>query len=1021
MAGDDNLRGWLSETIGGCVRKLKCGGRGILAPVTVIELEEEDVFAVVLPKCTLTICLPPWLLGKDEGRQGGEQVIVLTGQITPDDGHQESNVRTEINMLRALARANERAERVRAGQPEALTVVAQILEKFMVEIDLTSYDSDDGKSSSSQEGDDKGGEEEERARDYEESESGMKSFGLAKRRRQCRSTLETRAQAAALACSRARTGAGSSPSDATRGSMRWCRVDVRPSHSSVALEFDMRSVIEDRGAAHVLGFDMESPTSIELVYSSAQWRSQSCHIPIPESINVGWAPSRSAPGLPRHGPEMLLKDIVQRYYGRFLGSEGKRKRWGEMLDESENDGNELIGLILRILERLQKLTASCVICHTPFALPGGRIRPCSKELCLFQFEEIGLVAGVLHQVKESPDLVQIELTLANAAANSCYDVFEPFPSFLLLSEEVRSRSGFFSRQHEPPERPPAQGRRHRHSDAARPSDNKQLSALATALEHLPDVASMSRAENEEGLTAIVNDETRETWERLTEPFPSALDLPRDDESVRKLLQLRTYEIFRFVLTSNPLHLRPVPRDDWLPVPNTIAQIAVLSDSPDREQAFLAKAQAGSSSSLFAFHGSSLENWYSIMRNGLRSLSDTGYMRAGASCGRGVYLSTCLGMSMNYAKSGQYGWGDFKLQTLAACAIVEVAPGVEHVHHRPASQNFGKSKVVMVVPKEHEDGLIIRYLLIFDATTKYSQSRGALNIVLTGNQLGDVDLQLHIRRQRTAHAKQQLDELEARRATAGATSKNPAHQRSSAGQNDQLEPVVDPDPAEPAVEVPNQPFRTPGGIIIHPALHATEAIRQEYLKLRNLQESGAPYSSLLKGNLKVGILDDVNEYIWRITLRPALFSEATQADLHAHAKMRGASSERAAEGTPVSMEVIFSGEFPLKPPFLRMVSPRFVPATGHMTSGGSIYMEALTDSGWSAAIALESVLVEVISWIIETEARLDLRDTRGSYSECEARRTFALAAKSGQKCGNVPNLAQKKIFCQVKGRNVTFTK
>ncbi len=42
--------------------------------------------------------------------------------------------------------------------------------------------------------------------------------------------------------------------------------------------------------------------------------------------------------------------------------------------------------------------------------------------------------------------------------------------------------------------------------------------------------------------------------------------------------------------------------------------------------------------MFLFHGSGSENWYSILRNGIRVLSNTKYMTAGAAMGAGVYGS-----------------------------------------------------------------------------------------------------------------------------------------------------------------------------------------------------------------------------------------------------------------------------------------------------------------------------------------------------------------------------------------------
>jgi ubiquitin-conjugating enzyme E2 Q len=72
---------------------------------------------------------------------------------------------------------------------------------------------------------------------------------------------------------------------------------------------------------------------------------------------------------------------------------------------------------------------------------------------------------------------------------------------------------------------------------------------------------------------------------------------------------------------------------------------LLSQDPAKERKFMqAKNKHGS---LFCFHGSSMENWYSILRNGLRNLSNSGLMTAGAAYGAGIYASE------NYATS--YGY------------------------------------------------------------------------------------------------------------------------------------------------------------------------------------------------------------------------------------------------------------------------------------------------------------------------------------------------------------------------------
>lgn len=81
-----------------------------------------------------------------------------------------------------------------------------------------------------------------------------------------------------------------------------------------------------------------------------------------------------------------------------------------------------------------------------------------------------------------------------------------------------------------------------------------------------------------------------------------------------------YDLVRFVLSSNRLSLRHLSDTDSLPVTGTAAQFVVLTADPEKEAAFA--ALRASHGSFYAFHGSSGENWYSILRNGLRSMSGT---------------------------------------------------------------------------------------------------------------------------------------------------------------------------------------------------------------------------------------------------------------------------------------------------------------------------------------------------------------------------------------------------------------
>ena len=80
---------------------------------------------------------------------------------------------------------------------------------------------------------------------------------------------------------------------------------------------------------------------------------------------------------------------------------------------------------------------------------------------------------------------------------------------------------------------------------------------------------------------------------------------------------------------------------------------------------------------------------------------------------------------------------------------------------------------------------------------------------------------------------------------------------------------------------------------------------------------------------------------------------------------------------------------MSPPFVRVIRPRFLPfhmgGGGHVTGGGAMCMELLTNDGWSAVSSIESVLLQVrmaISSLDPKPARLQAGHP-GDYGVMEA--------------------------------------
>ena len=89
---------------------------------------------------------------------------------------------------------------------------------------------------------------------------------------------------------------------------------------------------------------------------------------------------------------------------------------------------------------------------------------------------------------------------------------------------------------------------------------------------------------------------------------------------------------------------------------------------------------------------------------------------------------------------------------------------------------------------------------------------------------------------------------------------------------------------------------------------------------------------------------------------------------------------------VLFEVKYHKNHPFQPPFIRVLTPRFVMYTGHVTVGGSICFEFLTNNGWSPASSMETIIVQIRRTLIEGKARIDFNN-QNQYTYEEAKEAF----------------------------------
>jgi len=107
-----------------------------------------------------------------------------------------------------------------------------------------------------------------------------------------------------------------------------------------------------------------------------------------------------------------------------------------------------------------------------------------------------------------------------------------------------------------------------------------------------------------------------------------------------------FPLLQWIVASNRSHLVRLPPKVRLSFMPTHHQYLLGCSTPAKEKIF--KEARHAFGSTFAFHGSPVENWHSILRQGLYNATGTKYQMNGAAYGAGIYLSPNSSLSMDYS-------------------------------------------------------------------------------------------------------------------------------------------------------------------------------------------------------------------------------------------------------------------------------------------------------------------------------------------------------------------------------------
>jgi ubiquitin-conjugating enzyme E2 Q len=435
---------------------------------------------------------------------------------------------------------------------------------------------------------------------------------------------------------------------------------------------------------------------------------------------------------------------------------------------------------------------------------------------------------------------------------------------------------------------------------------------------------------------------------------------------------------------NREHERILGMNGWV-------QFRFAQGSPDKELRFnralqevAARKQIHSNPTIFAWHGSQLCNWHSIVRTGL----DFKDINSGRAYGNGVYFSPSHQTSLGYAGRGQ-SWKNSNLDISTCLSLNEIinAPD-EFVSRQP--------HYVVAQPDWHQ----CRYLFVQTAITTteatdlvgqatdtqafhsqapglqvYGQSNQVLQIPLSAIPPRTTSPAAAVPLRCAKRAVQLLEDSDGEDAEdidalfmddESDVDDGPPNKKPSRGSSIELGgDGGPPTPASISIDRTLTDFE-PGSLDLSTLLRlappsfatntGTKSLSHELKRLQSIQ-SKTPLHEL---GWYMDFDDISNLYQWIVQLHS--FDPALPL----------AKDMKTAGVTSVVLELRFGPDYPYSPPFVRVVRPRFLPfiegGGGHVTAGGAMCMELLTSSGWSPVSSMESVFLQVRMAMCNPEPR-----------------------------------------------------
>ncbi|KAM3876915.1 LOW QUALITY PROTEIN: protein mono-ADP-ribosyltransferase PARP6-like [Diretmus argenteus] len=321
-------------------------------------------------------------------------------------------------------------------------------------------------------------------------------------------------------------------------------------------------------------------------------RSISCTMKNPKGELFSYPPNSQTVAVPaaRAPAQITTRQLIELFFSSQAGGHCK------------NIPTLEYGFLVQIMkyseQRIPTLNEYCVVCDEQHVFQNGSmLKPavCTRELCVFSFYTLGVMSGAAEEVATGAEVVDLLVAMCRAALESPRKsiIFEPYPSVVDPNDP---------------------------KTLAFNPKKKNYERLQKALDSVMSIREMTQG--------------------------SYLEIKKQMDKLDPL----AHPLLQWIISSNRSHIVKLPLSRQLKFMHTSHQFLLLSSPPAKEARFrTAKKLYGST---FAFHGSHIENWHSVLRNGLVNASYTKLQLHGAAYGKGIYLSPISSISFGYSGMGK---------------------------------------------------------------------------------------------------------------------------------------------------------------------------------------------------------------------------------------------------------------------------------------------------------------------------------------------------------------------------------